>query len=83
MNGKDIAHMYGISRNMFFNLVREHKKELNKRATRYRNVNGKLCRKRDYNPMQLRYIVDEIMGYSPEGYSFTGKIFEKEKADKP
>ncbi len=77
IGAKQLIDMYNISSSTFHAYLAPHRDKLRELGTKRLDVNGNEVLARNYNPRQLKFIVETIFGDSPEGYEFDGRILKK------
>ncbi len=77
-NAKILAQLYQVHQSTYHRYLQPYRKQLLALST-IRKTNAKtkvVCRY--YNSRQLKFIIEQIMKDTPEGYVFNGKTFVKE-----
>ena len=69
--------MYKMSLTTLDTYLKPHREEIKERGAKRKDKKGKIIYSQNFNSKQLEYLVNKIMGDSPEGYEFDGKTFIK------
>lgn len=78
LNAKQLAIMYQMGYSTFQQYITPHRKHIQLLATKRTGPKGNVIRSKNYNSLQLQYIIETVMGDTPQGYIFTGESLVKE-----
>ncbi len=81
INKKALAALYNMSSTTLYSYMRDHNDKIKALGQNRKKNNGRTIHSRSFNSKQLKYIIENVMGDSPEGYEFNGQTLVKCKTE--
>ena len=79
INASQLADIYNMSHSSYHELLYPHRKKLNAMVKYKTNRKGKKVKPQNYNAEQLQYLIKNVLGDTPLGYSFNGRTLIQDK----